>query len=170
MLLYEHKIIYSLLEKLKLKIAIMKKMEKLDVNFIDSLTDFFITYIDVYHHGKEENIMFERLKKKSLSSGHRNSIKMLEEQHDIGRKLIEKIIVLSAKYIKGSDYEFDSVIDMLSQFYNIYIKHAYFEDNSFFIEVMGYFTDNEKEQLIQDFFKFNIKMIDEKYKSLIEML
>jgi len=169
-LLYEHKIIYSLLAKLKIKIEEIKKSREVQGNFIDLLTDFFITYIDVYHHGKEENLMFERLKKKALSVHHRNSMNLLIEQHDIGRKLIEKIIQSTANYFKGSSSEIYKLIDYLSQFYNLYVEHAYFEDNSYFEEVMNYFSVAEKEQLIQDFFKFNIKMVDEKYKSLIDML
>ena len=169
-LLYEHKIIYLLLDKLKIKIEEIKKKQDVQGNFIDLFTDFFITYIDVYHHGKEENIMFERLKRKPLSVHHQNSIKLLMEQHNIGRKLIEKIITITADYFKGKKDNIKILINLLSEFHKLYLEHAYFEDNSFFNEVINYFTDSEKEQLTQDFFRFNIKMIDEKYKNLIDLL
>lgn len=170
-LLYEHKIIYSLLDKLKLKIEEMEKTRNIKGNFIDLLTDFFITYIDVYHHGKEENLMFEMLKKKPISANHQKSIKLLEDQHNIGRKIIEKIMVNSASYFKlKNDQDFRQLIILLKEFHKLYMEHAYFEDNSFFKEVIEYFSESEKEQLTEDFFKFNIKMINEKYKSLIEML
>jgi len=169
-LLYEHKIIYTLLEKLKVKIEEMKKKREMQGNFIDLLTDFFMTYIDVYHHGKEENLMFERLKKKPLSVHHKNSMNLLIEQHDLGRKLVEKIILTSAEYFKGRTTLITELIDLLTRFHKLYTEHAYFEDNSFFKEAIEYFTDSEKEQLTQDFFRFNVRMVDEKYKSLIEMI
>jgi hemerythrin-like domain-containing protein len=170
-LLYEHKIIYSLLNKLKIKIEEIKKTRDVQGNFIDLLTDFFITYIDVYHHGKEENLMFEILKQKHLTVHHKNSMNLLIEQHDLGRKLIEKIIITSANYFKIKDQDqITKLIELLTQFHKTYIEHAQFEDNIFFKEVTNYFTEEEKEQLTQDFFKFNIKMINEKYKTLIDML
>jgi hemerythrin-like domain-containing protein len=42
----------------------VRKLKELDMIFIDLFTYFFTAYIDIYLHGKEENIMFERLKKK----------------------------------------------------------------------------------------------------------
>ena len=170
-LLYEHKIIYLLLDKLKSKIEEIKKTRDVQGNFIDLFTDFFITYIDVYHHGKEENLMFERLKIKPLTVHHTNSMNLLVEQHELGRKLIEKIITTSANYFKvKNSQDIDSLIELLAQFHKLYVDHAIFEDNSFFNEVIEYFSESEKEKLTQDFFKFNIQMINEKYKTLIEML
>ncbi|MDD4353629.1 MAG: hemerythrin domain-containing protein [Candidatus Nanoarchaeia archaeon] len=170
-LLYEHKIIYSLLDKLNIKIKEIEKLKSISGNFIDLFTDFFITYIDVYHHGKEENLMFERLKKKPLSTYDKKSIELLENQHNLGRKIIEKIIVSSANYFAiKNDQNFKKLIILLKEFHKLYTEHAYFEDNSFFKEIINYFTASEKEQLTQDFFKFNIRMVDEKYKSLLDLI
>ncbi|MDD2678564.1 MAG: hemerythrin domain-containing protein [Candidatus Nanoarchaeia archaeon] len=170
MLLYEHKIIYSLLKKLQTKIEEMKKTKEVQGSFIDLLTDFFMTYIDVYHHGKEENIMFERLKKKNLTQKHKDSMDLLLKQHELGRKLTEKIIKTTAEYFKGRTTQIDELIKILEEFKKLYIEHAEFEDNHFFKEALEYFSSKEKEQLIQDFFKFNIRMVDEKYKNLIEII
>jgi hypothetical protein len=83
--------------------------------------------------------------------------------------LIEKTILSSAQFFKGNSSEIYLLIDILTQFYKLYKEHAYFEDSSFFKEAINYFTSAEKEKLTQDFFRFNIKMVDEKYKSLIDM-
>ncbi|MFA5333894.1 MAG: hemerythrin domain-containing protein [Candidatus Nanoarchaeia archaeon] len=170
-MLYEHKIIYKLLDKLLEKINEIKKTNDVSGNFIDLFTDFFITYIDVYHHGKEENLMFKMLNEKPLSISHENSMNLLIKQHELGRKLVEKIIIISARYFKIKKSEdIAELIDLLMQFHKLYTEHAYFEDNSFFKEVIKYLTASEKEQLTQDFFKFNIQMINKKYKTLIDML
>jgi hemerythrin-like domain-containing protein len=169
-LLYEHKIIFQLLEKLRFKIDSMRKSKDLDARFIDLFTDFFTTYIDIYHHGKEENLMFEKLKKKQLSQSHKEIIDLLLKQHNLGRELVEKIIILSAENLKGKSVNLQEILDLLEKFHKLYIEHAALEDNSFFPQAINYFKDDEKEQLLQDFFKFNIKLIDQKYKALIEMI
>ncbi len=169
-LLYEHKIIFQLLEKLRFKIDSMRKSKELDLRFIDLFTDFFTTYIDIYHHGKEENLMFEKLKKKKLSESHKEEMDLLLKQHNLGREIVEKVIVLSAENLKGKTFNLQEILDLLGKFHKLYIEHARIEDESFFPKAINYFNDNEKEQLLQDFFKFNIKMIDQKYKALIEMI
>jgi hemerythrin-like domain-containing protein len=166
---YEHEIIGKLFSKLNEKLAMIEKSGKVDSTFIEIFSDFFMTYIDVYHHGKEENIMFKRLEGKRMSVSDKNSIDLLIEQHSLGRKLVEKIIITSAKYFKGSTTEISNLSNFLSEFIKVYSEHINFEDE-FFPKLSKYFSEDEKQNLITDFFKFNMKMVDEKYKSLLEMI
>ncbi len=63
-LISEHRLILytvSVLKKEQQKIAAAGKV---DPNFIVAAVDFFRTYADRYHHGKEEGILFNALYKR----------------------------------------------------------------------------------------------------------
>jgi len=55
---------------IKKEIAKMKKYNKTNPLFIDIAVDFIRMYADRTHHGKEEDILFRDLEKKSLSPNH----------------------------------------------------------------------------------------------------
>ena len=64
-LMWEHRIIEKMIDVLRNEIKTIT--EKSDVNavLIDQAVDFFRTYADRTHHGKEEDILFRDLAKKS---------------------------------------------------------------------------------------------------------
>ena len=58
---------------IKKEIEKMKKYNKANPLFIDIAVDFIRMYADRTHHGKEEDILFRDLEKKSLSPNHNKS-------------------------------------------------------------------------------------------------
>jgi hemerythrin-like domain-containing protein len=66
-LMREHRIIEEMVKALGLELAIEKTKKNLDFPFLDTAIDFFKTYADRCHHGKEEDILFRELSKKDLS-------------------------------------------------------------------------------------------------------
>ncbi|MBD3255222.1 MAG: cation-binding protein, partial [Candidatus Lokiarchaeota archaeon] len=69
-LMIEHRLIERMVDVLKAELDKIKKTGEVDPFFIDLSVDFFRTYADETHHGKEEDILFRELKKKSLNPEH----------------------------------------------------------------------------------------------------
>jgi hemerythrin-like domain-containing protein len=56
------------------------------------------------------------------------------------------------------------------QLAEFYPKHIEKEDKVFFPSCRAYFTDEEDQAMLAEFFEFDQKMIHEKYKSVVEGL
>ena len=66
-LMIEHRVIERMLALLNQELSKILKEGKVDSPVIDVAIDFFTTYADRFHHGKEERILFRELKGKPLS-------------------------------------------------------------------------------------------------------
>lgn len=165
----EHRIIERVFPVITKQIENIKAGHKLDPAFIDAVTDLFITYIDISHHGKEENLLFNALNKKKLSAEHKKMMNILLDEHKQGRHAVEQIIKSNQAYQRDGS-ELNNIIARLNDFVTIYAKHIEKEDNDFFKKCMYYFSEEEQKELVQKFWRFDIQFIQEKYKKVIEML
>src|SRR5450756_838852 len=77
----EHRLIERMLALLKQELGTIDARQKADPVFIETVVDFFKTYADRTHHGKEEEIYFRDLARKSISAEHRRIMEELVEEH-----------------------------------------------------------------------------------------
>ena len=64
-LMIEHRLIERMLKLVNKVLIKIEKQETVDPVFVDTVVDFIRTYADRTHHGKEEDILFRELKKKT---------------------------------------------------------------------------------------------------------
>ena len=64
LLMKKHRLIERMITLLETELQQSKKSLKIDTEFIKVAIDFFKTYADRTHHGKEEDILFKSLSKK----------------------------------------------------------------------------------------------------------
>jgi hemerythrin-like domain-containing protein len=62
----EHRLIEKIVSPLETELHYISHQKKVHPQFIYAVIDFFRTYADEYHHGKEEDILFLEMKKKEL--------------------------------------------------------------------------------------------------------
>ena len=62
----EHRVIERVIALLRDELGNIARTGKVDLPLLDFAIDFFKTYADRCHHGKEEDILFRELKKKPL--------------------------------------------------------------------------------------------------------
>jgi hemerythrin-like domain-containing protein len=65
-LIDEHRLIERFVVLIKKEIEKIVEHKEVEPNFIVVAVDFFRTYADKYHHGKEEGILFKGLAQKKL--------------------------------------------------------------------------------------------------------
>jgi hemerythrin-like domain-containing protein len=141
-----------------------------DPVFIETAVDFFRTYADRCHHGKEEDLLFAQLRDKNLSPEHERIMSELMEDHSIGRETVRDLLDANGRYKSGSAAALDKIGELLSLLIDFYPAHILKEDKSFFFPCMEYFTKHELDAMLERFWDFDRKLIHEKYAhSLAEL-
>ncbi len=90
-LMIEHRLIDRMLALLALEHRRIVESENIDYGFLDVSIDFLKTYVDKYHHGKEEDILFRELDEKPLSPEDRKMLNELIEEHGRTRKAVRRL-------------------------------------------------------------------------------
>lgn len=167
-LMKEHRLIERMIRIMETSLVDIRKEGKLDPLFVDAAVDFIRTYADRCHHGKEEDILFRDLVRKNISSEHRRIMEELIEEHKMGRNNVKKLVNAKEKYVKGDKDALKDIalnMDILTKFYP---KHIEKEDKHFFIPCMNYFTEQEKNTMLNEMWEFDKNMIHEKYTKVVE--
>lgn len=168
-LMREHRLIERMVEKLKKEIESIKK-GNVNTVFIDTAVDFFRTYADRTHHGKEEDILFKELKKKKIAPELEKIIDELIQEHTTARNTVRNLIGAKDRYLKGDKNSIKEIENIFSNLIELYPTHIEKEDKKFFYPVMDYFSIKEKEAMLQKFYEFDRNMIHEKYGGIVDTI
>lgn len=169
-LMWEHRLIEQMIPLMQREIQHIQASGKADAVFIEKAVDFFRVYADRTHHGKEEDILFKALEVKPLSGDLVNTMKELMNEHVMARSNVRAIIEAREEYLDGNDSSLAAILTGLTNLISLYPPHIEKEDKRFFFPVMSYFTDQEQDEMLRDFWEFDRKMIHEKYQSVMEQL
>jgi len=167
-LMIEHRLIERMVALLGGVLETMKKKMEVNTDLINVGVDFFRTYADRTHHGKEEEIFFRDLSMKELSAEDRTMMERLIQEHIWARQAVMKLAAANTRYVRGdrdalkdATYELEKLV----KFYPIHIEK---EDKEFFLPVMKYFSVQEQNAMLEEFWKFDQSMIHEKYRKMVK--
>jgi hemerythrin-like domain-containing protein len=176
-LMIEHRLIERLitlmgqeLTRIKDNIAVEREFAFVDPVFIDTAVDFFRTYADRCHHGKEEDILFAVLAKKDLSPEHRQSMAELIEDHVWARRTTASLVEAKNDYLMEKAGALDDLLLHLEEMVVFYPRHIEKEDQHFFLPCMEYFSEAEKADLLAQMAEFDRRMIHEKYQGIVQAI
>ena len=169
-LMIEHRLIERMLLVIKRVLAKIESEHKVDPVFVDIAVDFIRIYADRTHHGKEEDILFRELNNKPLNEKDQQIMNELIEEHVFGRQTTKALVEANTRYREGDDTALTEIAGKLKTLTEFYPKHIEKEDKVFFPSSRIYFSDEEDQAMLPEFWKFDRKMIHEKYKSVVEGL
>jgi hemerythrin-like domain-containing protein len=169
-LMIEHRLIERMIRLLKQQLEKVGKQRKADPVFIDIAVDFIKNYADRCHHGKEEDILFRDLAKKGLSDEHRSIMEELLDEHVRARKATKSLLEGKERYLMGDTNALDDITDAITWLVNFYPVHIEKEDKQFFMPAMGYFTKQEQDAMLQEFYEFDRNLIHATYRGVIERM
>jgi hemerythrin-like domain-containing protein len=167
-LMIEHRLIERMIKIMDSEAKRIDKEGVLNLVLIDNAVDFIRTYADRCHHGKEEGILFRELEKKNISSEHRKIMDELVEEHKLGRELTGLLAEARENATVENHSQISGVVEIMKKLVNLYPKHIEKEDKHFFMPVMGYFTESEKQGMLAEGYEFDQKLIHEKYQAVVE--
>jgi hemerythrin-like domain-containing protein len=166
-LMIEHRLIERMVGVMEDYVASARDSKKVNPAFVDMVCDFFRTYGDRTHHGKEEDILFARLAKKNLSDDHRKMLNRLMDEHVQARKMIAKLAQAGEIYVRGDENAGSDILNSLKVITVLYRKHIELEDKHFFIPCLQYFTKDEMDAMLSDMWEYDRSMIHVKYKEVV---
>jgi hemerythrin-like domain-containing protein len=167
-LMIEHRLIERVIAVMGKEADRIESEGNADPLFVDTVVDFIGTYADRCHHGKEEDILFRELGKKKLSTGHRSVIEELIREHAWGRETTRRLSVAGGRCAGGDRDALAEVARLMRELCGFYPAHIKKEDKSFFLPVMGYFSPEEKQAMLEEEFEFDRTLIHERYRQVAE--
>lgn len=167
----EHRRIEKVIDILKLELNHQQRTQKPNTGILLTSIDFFKTYADFTHHGKEENILFEKLQEKDLSKDHETILQQLLDDHKQARLLVNQLQQQIEAYRKGDENVIRNMSNTIQKLTILYTDHIEKEDQSFFKPVMdSYLSEKEQKELLDAFYTFDKDAIHKKYDHIIDRL
>jgi hemerythrin-like domain-containing protein len=167
-LMIEHRLIERMITVLAGELERMSARTIANPQLIQVAVDFFRIYADTTHHGKEEDILFRELKQKPLSRDNQAMMNRLIQEHVWARRTVAKLSAANDRYIHGDTEALRDIVRELHELVKFYPQHIEREDKHFFLPVMVYFSEEQQQAMLAEFWEFDRKMIHEKYKKVVE--
>ena len=167
-LMIEHRLIERMVKLMAGGLARMEEKRGVNIGFLSEAIDFIRTYADRCHHGKEEDILFRDLAAKPLSAEHKKVMNELVEEHISARKIVGRLADAKERFARTQKEGFQEIKTCLTELVEFYPAHIEKEDKRFFLPVMNYFTRQEKDEMLQEFWTFDKNLIHEKYRKMVE--
>ncbi len=167
-LMIEHRVIEKMIKVIGNELARIEASGEVDPGFVDMAVDFIRTYTDHCHHGKEEDILFRDLRKKPLSDDLKVILDELIEEHRQGRRVVAEIVEAKEGYIRGERENISKIIAGMHFLVDFYPVHIEKEDRHFFLPCMRYFTQAERDAMLQEEYDFDRNLVHNKYKAIVE--
>lgn len=167
-LMHEHRLIERLLALVEREVRDIEAGKKPDGRFLDQAVDFFRSYADRCHHGKEEDILFRELEKKPLSAPQRQVLAELVAEHVQGRALVRAISEANQAVARCENAApAEILLPLLKQLIAFYPVHIDKEDKGFFHPVMEHFSRAEMDAMLAEFNDFDRALVHEKYAGIV---
>jgi hemerythrin-like domain-containing protein len=167
-LMIEHRLIERMIRVLAGELERITAGTVANPQLIQIAVDFFRTYADTTHHGKEEDILFRELKLKPLSPDNETMVNRLIREHVWARRTVGKLSAANDRYIHGDTEALGDIVHELHELVKFYPQHIENEDKHFFLPVMDYFSEEQQQAMLVEFWEFDRKMIHEKYEKVVE--
>ena len=139
-LMREHRLIERMIPLLDKELTQTNEEDEANVELLTIAVDFFKTYADRTHHGKEEDILFRELAKKRLSKEHQRVMNELVAEHVLARKTVSALVNAKNDYNGGNAESLKDIIIYVRELVNFYPAHIEKEDKRFFYPVLEYFA------------------------------
>lgn len=163
----EHRVIEQVLNCLEVLAHQAESTHSLDSTSAARILDFFRTFADRCHHGKEERCLFPLLESRGLSRD-RGPTGVLLSEHQLGRTLLAR---LDEAIDRGLVAEF---VSSARSYIELMRQHIWKEDQRLFLFARQLLSDRDEEHLLESFAsteRFDIgPAIHENYLHLADQL
>ena len=147
-----------------------------EVNHQDffAIVDFIRNYADNYHHGKEEDMLFEYMSDQLSQDIGEGPVRGMFIEHDYGRSFVANLELAVKSHKEGNN---ESKVDIIANaigYANLLQNHIHKEDNVIYKYASKHLDTETLERLDKEFSDFENKYENlekkKKYLNLIESL
>lgn len=141
-----------------------------DDGLLTIIVDFLRTYAEQCHYGKEERLLFAKLRSKTMPPEMMQAMDGLIADHAHARTIISALErLLGSGRNKGRDRDRE-ISRALAELVKLSPEHIKREDQEFFPEAMRHLTREESADLIAQFTEFDHKLLHEKYGAIVKRM
>jgi hemerythrin-like domain-containing protein len=169
-LMREHRLIERMVAALDKELKRINEKNEANIELLTVAVDFFRTYADRTHHGKEEDILFRELAKKPLSPEHKRIMDELVAEHVHARKTVSTLVDAKNNYEEGNRESLKDIVTYVKELVSFYPVHIEKEDKHFFYPILEYLSKKEQDDMLAEFWEFDRMLIHEKYQKIVEEL
>ncbi len=169
-LMREHRLIEKVILSMRHELDRTKQTQNVNTDFFRKTADFCRTYADRTHHGKEEDILFKALANKNLAVQHKQTMDELVQEHILGRSLVADLARATDQWESGDHAALGLLLTSASEICRFYPQHIEKEDKHFFYPILEYFSVDEQNSMLRDFWEFDRQLIHEKYQKVSQEL
>lgn len=166
-LMIEHRLIERMIALLDKHRQYVHANQHADPDLIASAVDFFRSYADRCHHGKEEDLLFRDLESKPLEEPLKRILHELIQEHVQGRQMVGKLAEVGERYREGDQEVITEIEQQLKDLIEFYPRHIDKEDRHFFVPVMECFGKKELANLLDRFHEFDRQLIHDRYREVV---
>ncbi len=165
----EHRLIERMLALFAGEQRRISESGEVDHGFLNISLDFFKTYVDKFHHGKEEDILFRELAAKPLSPEDKKMLDELIEEHGRTRKAIERLEGARRQLAdkRPAITEITKHMETLIKWYPVHIEK---EDKHFFISAMNYLGAEEQAVMLEKSREYDRSFTQQRFVGVIKDL
>jgi hemerythrin-like domain-containing protein len=140
----------------------------------ERLLDFFRTFADKCHHGKEEALLFPALEQSGITR-QGGPIGVMLAEHDVGRGHIREMAQAIVMLKQGANQPAAEIFGQHARAYVAMLKqHIFKEDNVLFVMAENRLSAAQKQSLLREFERVEKEIIGEgrheTYHQLLENL
>ncbi|MEW6130674.1 MAG: hemerythrin domain-containing protein [Acidobacteriota bacterium] len=147
---HEHRVIERALRALEGVCFRLKAGETVPAADLLKLIDFISDFAHGFHHFKEEQYLFPRLRQQGIS-GEGGVLQALSYEHEIETELVEKLLDAVKGIEKNDAVAIEQFTDIASKYVAHLIGHLRHEDATLFRLAEELLEQPDKDALYQDF-------------------
>ena len=168
----DHDLIEKVVSSMEITISLLKDGKEIPESILLQTIDFTKNFVDVCHHGKEEDILFPTLVKAGLPST-MGPIPVMIQEHQITKEIASKIEDSGKEYLDNGNPE--KLIQNIQQYVEHVKEHLWKENNRLFMmadaRLQSYDEQVEKELIETENIKLNqLGKTREHYEKLVDDL
>ncbi len=132
--------------------------QKLDLDHIERMLEFFRVFVDRCHHGKEEDLLFPELEKHGiLKNG--GPIAVMLTEHGQGRRCIQGMVDALAGLNRDAPEAATLLRQNAMSYVSLLRQHILKEEGVLFVMADKVLSPQEDETLLQGFEKLEVERI-----------
>jgi len=165
-LMIEHMLIDRMITLLAQEHHRIIETGNIDYAFLDIGIHFFKTYVDKFHHGKEEAILFRELDEKPLSPKDRQILNELIEEHGRARKAVDGLEI-ARRQQNDKKLVITEITKHMGNLVKWYPVHMEKENKHFFIPSMNYLNEQEQVAMLEKSREFDRSFTQHRFVGII---
>lgn len=117
---------------------------------LEQLNEFFVTFVDRCHHGKEEELLFPALEAVGVSR-EGGPIGVMLKEHQQGRELVAEMKVALMKYRDSDRGAIDALVNHSGAYITLLNQHIDKENNVLFLLAAKHLSAGKQNELQEGF-------------------